>query len=193
MTRPTSARLDEWEVRLPETSRGHLNQAVDQIVAAKERGGTVVAVTGSGPNIHEGVTTLIAELIRTGIIDAVLTSSAVVAHEMAGTLDRVKRVRAADHPELGLPPGLLPRGGVFEITEMTSATRVALQAEFDGRWEIYDRIAALPGDVLSRLPAIWRGRWDRARSDWPAKWSRSPKRLVSLSNESPVWAPTLTR
>ena len=98
MTRPTPARLAEWEARLPETSRDHLNQAVDQIVAAKERGGAVVAVTGSGPNIHEGVTTLIAELIRKGIIDGVLTSSAVVAHEMAGTLDRVKRIRAADHP-----------------------------------------------------------------------------------------------
>ena len=148
MTRPTPARLGEWEAQLPKTSRDHLNQAVDRIVAAKERGGTVVAVTGSGPNIHEGVTTLIAELIRTGIIDAVLTSSAVVAHEMAGTLDRVKRIRAADHPELGIPPGLLPRGGVFEITEMTPATRAALQAEFDGRWEIYDRIAALPGDII---------------------------------------------
>jgi hypothetical protein len=148
MTRPTPARLVEWEAWLPETSRDHLNQAVDQIVAAKERGGAVVAVTGSGPNIHEGVTTLIAELIRTGIIDGVLTSSAVVAHEMAGTLDRVKRIRAADHPELDLPLGLLPRGGVFEITEMTPATRAAMQAEFDGRWELYDRIATLPGDVI---------------------------------------------
>jgi deoxyhypusine synthase len=110
MTRLKPARLKEWEALLPETSREHLNQAVDQIVAAKERGGAVAAVTGSGPNIHEGVTTLIAELIRTGIIDGVLTSSAVVAHEMAGTLDRVKRIRAADHPELDLPLGLLPRG-----------------------------------------------------------------------------------
>ena len=148
MTRPTPARLAEWEARLPDISRDHLNQAVDKIVATKERGGAVVAVTGSGPNIHEGVTTLIAELIRTGIVDGVLTSSAVVAHEMAGTLDRVRRIRAADHPELKLPPEFLPRGAVFEITELTPAARAALREEFDEDWELYDRIAELPGDVI---------------------------------------------
>src|ERR1700730_16205780 len=100
MTPPTPNRPAEWENQPPQTSRDHLNQAVGQIVAAKERGGAVVAVTGSGPNLHEGVTTLIAELVRKGIVDGVLTSSAVVAHEMAGTLDRVRRVNATKHPEL---------------------------------------------------------------------------------------------
>ena len=89
MTLPSAARLAEWEAQLPETSREHLNLAVDRIVSAKQRGGAVVVVTGSGPNIHEGVTTLIAGMIRKKLIDGVLTSSAVVAHEMAGTLDRV--------------------------------------------------------------------------------------------------------
>jgi hypothetical protein len=148
MTRPTVARLAEWEARLPQASRDHLNQAANRIVAAKQRGGTVVAVTGSGPNIHEGVTTLIAELIRKEIIDGVLTSSAVVAHEMAGTLDRVKRIRAADHPELNLPPELLPRGGVFEITQMTPGWRAAIENEVEWKWDLYDRIAALPGDMI---------------------------------------------
>src|SRR5581483_8256658 len=123
MTRPTQTRLADWEAQLAETSREHLNRAVKQIVAAKQRGGAVVVATGSGPNIHEGVTTLVAELMRKGIVDGVLTSSAVVAHEMAGTLDRVKRIRAAEYPDLNLPPGILPRGGVFEITELTSALR----------------------------------------------------------------------
>jgi Deoxyhypusine synthase len=148
LTRPTPARLAEWEAQLPPASCGHLNKAAEQIVAVKERGGAVVAVTGSGPNIHEGVTTLIAELIRKGIVDGVLTSSAVVAHEMAGTLDRVKRVRASDHPELKIPRDLLPRGGIFEITEMTAAERAAIRGEVDDRWDLYDRIAALPGDVI---------------------------------------------
>jgi hypothetical protein len=148
MIRPTPGRLAEWEAQMPQTSRDHLNQAVEQMVAAKERGGAVVAVTGSGPNLHEGVTTLIAELIRKGIIDGVLTSSAVVAHEMAGTLDRVKRIRAADHPELNIAPGLLPRGGVFEITEMTAAARAAIQDEVDEGWDLYDGILALPGDSI---------------------------------------------
>lgn len=148
MTLSTAAHLAEWEAQLPETSREHLNQAVDRIVSAKQRGGAVVAVTGSGPNIHEGVTTLIAELIRKEIIDGVLTSSAVVAHEMAGTLDRVKRVRVADHPELNLPPGLLPRGGVFEITQMSPEWRAAIQGEVAWKWDLYDRIAEIPGDTI---------------------------------------------
>jgi len=46
------------------TALANLLKAVEQIVAAKRRGGSVVAVTGSGPNIHEGVTTLIAELMH---------------------------------------------------------------------------------------------------------------------------------
>jgi hypothetical protein len=148
MTRPTQTRLADWEAQLPETSREHLNRAVEEIVAAKQRGGAVVVVTGSGPNIHEGATTLIAELIRKGIVDGVLTSSAVVAHEMAGTLDRVKRIRAADYPELHLQAGILPRGGVFEITQLTSELRAALEEEFQGPWDLYDRVAALPGDVI---------------------------------------------
>ena len=60
-----------------------LKKAAEWIVNAKLKGGKVVAVVGSGPNLHEGVTTLIAELIRKGIIDGVLTSSAVINHEMA--------------------------------------------------------------------------------------------------------------
>ncbi len=148
MTKPTTARLAEWEASLPASTRHHLQLAADRIVAAKQSGGRVVTVTGSGPNIHEGVTTLIAELMHKGIIDGVLTSSAVVAHEMAGTLDRIKRIRAADHPDLDLPRDLLPRGGVFEITEMTDAERTAIRAEVDARWDLYDRIAHLPGDVI---------------------------------------------
>jgi hypothetical protein len=148
MNRPDAARIAEWEASLSEASRQHLHKAADKIVAAKERGGAVVAVTGSGPNIHEGVTTLIAELMHKGIIDGVLTSSAVVAHEMAGTLDRVRRVKAADRPELKLPLKFLPRGGVFEITEMTAADRAEIRSEVDDGWDVYDRIAALPADVI---------------------------------------------
>ena len=148
MTLPSAARLAEWEAQLPETSREHLNLAVDRIVSAKQRGGAVVVVTGSGPNIHEGVTTLIAGMIRKKLIDGVLTSSAVVAHEMAGTLDRVKRIRAADHPELNLPSGLLPRGGVFEITQLPPEFRATMQDEAEWNWDLYDRIAEIPGDTI---------------------------------------------
>jgi len=57
--------------RMSPKAKSRLNQAVDLIVKAKESGGKVVAVVGSGPNIHEGVTTLIAEMIHKGIVDGV--------------------------------------------------------------------------------------------------------------------------
>ena len=94
-----------------------LDRAIGSIVSAKKKGGKVVIVTGSGPNLHEGVTTLIGELIHKGIVDGVTTSSAVIAHEMAGTLEEVKRV---DGIKLGLTEDILPRGNVFEAT-LTSA------------------------------------------------------------------------
>jgi hypothetical protein len=148
MIRPGAGRIAEWESSLGETARDNLRAAADRIGEVKERGGSVVVVTGSGPNIHEGVTTLIAEMIHKGVVDGVLTSSAVVAHEMAGTLDRVHRVVASKFPELGLPPALLPRGGVFEITKLSAGLRDVLRAEMPVGWDLYDRIAALPGDTI---------------------------------------------
>ena len=72
--------LEALEDQLDAVARERVNAAVDRIVAAKERGGRVAVVTGSGPNVHEGVTTLIAELMRVGVVDGVTTSSAVIAH-----------------------------------------------------------------------------------------------------------------
>ena len=108
----------------------------------------MTVVDGSGPNIHEGVTTLIAELIRHDVVDAVLTSSAVVAHEMAGTLDRVRRVRPAEHPHLEMPKHLLPRGGVFEVTELSPDQRAAIATEIQQGWDVYERVLAVGGDSL---------------------------------------------
>ena len=83
--------LEELSQQLSPLATERVERAVDRMVAAKERGGKIVVVTGSGPNIHEGVTTLIAELMHRGVVDGVSTSSAVVSHEMGGTLDKVKR------------------------------------------------------------------------------------------------------
>ena len=84
---------------LSAATQARLEGAITRIVSAKQSGGKVVVVTGSGPNIHEGVTTLIAELMRARLVDGVTTSSAVVAHEMGGTLDLVKRCeRATSYP-----------------------------------------------------------------------------------------------
>ncbi len=118
--------VEGFRASLDDRSREALNEAVRRIVAAKRRGGKVMVVTGSGPNIHEGVTTLLAELIRVGLVDAVSTSSAVVSHEMGGALDRVFRVDAA---ALGLEERFLPRGGLFEFTRMTEAELEELRRE----------------------------------------------------------------
>ena len=111
------------ESRLSDAARAGVDATVDRIVATKERGGNVVVVTGSGPNVHEGVTTLIAELMRLGVVDGVSTSSAVVSHEMGGTLDRVKR--CAGEP-VGVSPFFLPRGGEFELSLVDDATLEAI-------------------------------------------------------------------
>lgn len=105
-----------------------LERAVTAIIEAKRQGRKVVIATGSGPNLHEGVTTLIAELITKGIIDGVLTSSAVIAHEMAGTLDKVKRL---DGRLLAIDQGLLPKGFTFELTELADAELALLRHELE--------------------------------------------------------------
>jgi hypothetical protein len=130
--------------------RGRVEAAVERIVAAKQRGGRVVVVTGSGPNVHEGVTTLIAELMRLGVVDGVTTSSAVVAHEMGGVLDKVKRVDAAALGTSGAVPraAWLPRGGSFELSLLPDD----VLSEIAGEMPIDERLLAAlrdaRGDVI---------------------------------------------
>ena len=133
------------EGRLDRTTLDRVETAVDRIVAAKERGGRVVVVTGSGPNVHEGVTTLVAELMRVGVVDGVTTSSAVVAHEMAGVLDRVKRV---DGKALGLPTEILPRGGSFELTLLDDEMMEEIAGEISIDRALVDRLREAPGEEI---------------------------------------------
>ncbi len=98
---------------LPEKTIKRIRTAARRIVEAKEKGGKVVAVMGSGPNIHEGVTTLVAELIHKGIIDGVTTSSAVINHEMSGTLEKVRRVEGS---KIGIEKSRLASDGIFEVS-----------------------------------------------------------------------------
>jgi hypothetical protein len=105
-------------------------------------------ITGSGPNIHEGVTTLIAELIRKGLVDGVITSSAVIAHEMAGTLDRVWRVALDGSMRLSVAPNVLPRGRVFEVTELDDPQREAIAREMPEGWDEYSDLLARPGQSV---------------------------------------------
>ena len=137
--------VERLEREMDESARQRTLTAVDRIVDAKKRGGNVVVVTGSGPNIHEGVTTLIAELMRVGVVDGVTTSSAVVAHEMAGVLDRVKRV---DRSEIGLPPDILPRGDSFELSLLDDRTLNEIATEMPLDQALLEKLRAAPGEEV---------------------------------------------
>lgn len=131
--------------QLPDGTQTRLEEAVARIVATKQRGGKVVVVTGSGPNIHEGVTTLIAELMRAGLVDGVTTSSAVVSHEMGGTLDLVKRCSGE---ALGLSNANLPRGGEFELTLMDDEAMRALSQQTPVDWALIEKLKQSPGKTI---------------------------------------------
>ncbi|MBL7645270.1 MAG: hypothetical protein JNK74_03665 [Candidatus Hydrogenedentes bacterium] len=137
--------LEELSQQLSPLASERVDRAVDRMVAAKERGGKIVIVTGSGPNIHEGVTTLIAELMHRGIVDGVSTSSAVVSHEMGGTLDKVKRCNGA---ALGLDPDTLPRGGDFELTLMSPETDAELEAHLRLDRDLMARLEKAEGKTI---------------------------------------------
>lgn len=55
-----------------------------------------------------------------GIVDGVTTSSAVINHEMGGVLDRVKM---CDASQFDLDKKMMPRGNVFEFTELSGTDR----------------------------------------------------------------------
>lgn len=130
---------------LDDLSRDNLRKLIAEIVRIKTRGGKVVVITGSGPNIHEGVTTLVAELISKGIVDGVVTSSAVVAHEMAGALDRVKRVSGRLS---GIAPELLPRGELFELSVMSAETLHKVRKEMVVDMALIERLLSAEGEII---------------------------------------------
>ena len=148
MIRPDRVAVESWRARLSETARQHLSRAARNIIEAKQRGGKVVVVTGSGPNIHEGVTTLLGELMHKGVVNGIVTSSAVVAHEMAGALDRVKRVKITRENDFGLDREILPRGDVFEVTVLTAEERRELAEWSASGWDLYDRLMAADGSTI---------------------------------------------
>jgi hypothetical protein len=143
--KPDLAFIESLYQGLEASARQAVDQTVDAVVRAVRGNAKVVVVTGSGPNIHEGVTTLIAELMRKGIIHGVSTSSAVIAHEMAGALDRVHRV---DGGELGLAETLLPKGGLFEVTLLADDELERLASEMVLDLELVRRARALPGNEI---------------------------------------------
>lgn len=140
--------IESMHNSLPTKTRSRLKKAADWIVKAKQKGGKVVAVVGSGPNLHEGVTTLIAELIHKGIIDGVLTSSAVINHEMAGTLEKVKRI---DGVAFGLARDTLPADGFFEVSMISKARLEEFHREIPIDMPLYRRMRRAKGDTIIKV------------------------------------------
>jgi len=133
----------------PETM-DRVRQAASKISSVKEKGGRVAVVTGSGPNLHEGVTTLLAELMRLGVVDGVTTSSAVVAHEMGGVLDKVKRVNGRELLSSGvrLRGDLLPHGDPFELSLMTESVEQRIRSYMDLDEDLMEALKAAEGKVI---------------------------------------------
>ena len=133
---------------LPSKAQARLKRAIKLIVNAKEKGGKVVAVVGSGPNLHEGVTTLLAELIHKGIIDGVSTSSAVINHEMAGTLEKVKRF---DGVAFGFEREKLPSDGFFEVSILSNTELEEFQHEISVDMALYQKMRRAKGDTIIKV------------------------------------------
>jgi hypothetical protein len=133
---------------LPPRTKTRVKHASETIVDAKKRGGKVVAVVGSGPNIHEGVTTLIAELMNKGIIDGVSTSSAVINHEMAGTLEKVKRI---DGVSFGFEQTKLPSDGFFEVSILPATRLEEYQREIWIDMDLYARLSRAEGNTIIKV------------------------------------------
>lgn len=137
--------IEQLYENLPVDTKEMLDRAIESIVSTKKAGGKVAVVTGSGPNLHEGVTTLIAELIHKGVIDGVTTSSAVIAHEMAGSLEEVKRV---DGLQCGFTEKILPRGNIFEATLMSPDFLEELKKEMLIDTELLEKVLSLDGSII---------------------------------------------
>jgi hypothetical protein len=143
------ALLDEYYSKYAPEMQKRIDQAVTTITNAKKEHQKICVVTGSGPNIHEGITTLIAELIRKGIIDSVLTSSAVISHEMAGSLDKVKRINGSLIKHSGMKAGLwLPKGDIFELTLLTPAEKANIIDEMHLNADFIAHLESLEGQVI---------------------------------------------
>ncbi|MBN2327973.1 MAG: hypothetical protein JXR73_12535 [Candidatus Omnitrophica bacterium] len=137
--------LEELEASLETATLDRIEQTVDLIADAKQNHKKVVVVTGSGPNVHEGVTTLIAELMRAGVVDGVATSSAVAAHEMGGALDQVKRCQG---DSVGVDPFYLPYGGEFELTEVDDDLLQSIEEYMPVDHELIHRLQQAEGKTI---------------------------------------------
>lgn len=137
--------INELYNNLNEQNKEWVDKSIEKIVHTKEKGGEIVVVTGSGPNLHEGITTLIAELIHKGIIDGVTTSSAVINHEMAGALEKVHRVEGR---RLGFSEKKLPIDNLVEASILPEEDAKMIREEFLFNEDYIKRMLAEKGDTI---------------------------------------------
>ena len=121
------------------------------------------------------------------MIDGVTTSSAVAAHEMAGVLDKVKRV---DGKNLGFVSKILPRGDIFEITLMEAnlLEQIKMEMVIDGA--LIEKAMSLDGKVIIKAAgnmAYPMGLWTEKlakeilfRSEWKCRVLRDWKKVFLL-------------
>lgn len=144
----SQAALRRLARKLSPESKWALSKTVRTWAKVKKGGGKVVVATGSGPHIHEGVSVQIAELISKGLVDGVLTSAAVVGHEMAGALERVRRVEGR---RLGLSPEMLPVDGNVEVALLGSEDLAELQRDMPLDQDYYRQLLAAPGNEIIKV------------------------------------------
>jgi hypothetical protein len=142
--------LDTLETDLGDDTRARLDQAAAAIVRAKEGGKKVAVVVGSGPNLHEGVTTLIAALIGKGIVDGVITSSAVICHEMGGALEKVHRVDVNNVSAVNVAAS---HDATLEASIMSGDQLDEMRAEIPFDEAYYRSLLAAPGKDIIKAAA----------------------------------------
>lgn len=139
--------LEKYYHELEQKSRDNLDKAINRIVEVKRNNGKIMVVTGSGPNIHEGVTTLISELMDKNIVNSVSTSSAVIAHEMAGSLDKVKRM-SVNKIDYEIDNNIIPRGDIFEVTQMKESDLDNVKKELVLNEELLEKTREVDSDII---------------------------------------------
>lgn len=139
--------IEMYYQELEEKSRDNLDKAIKKIVEVKKKNGKIMVVTGSGPNIHEGVTVLISELMDKNVINSVSTSSAVIAHEMAGSLDKVKRIKV-DRLGVKIDRNIIPRGDFFEFTQIKKEDLEKLKKEMILDELLLEKSRSIEGDII---------------------------------------------
>lgn len=144
----SQAALKALEQTLSPQAREDIKAAVRLWARVKEAGGRVVVTTGSGPNLHEGACAQVAELVARGLVDGVLTSSAVVGHEMAGGLERVRRVEGA---RVGLSPDALPADGRVEVALLSAEALARIRHDTVIDLDHYRRLLAAPGREIIKV------------------------------------------